>query len=249
MILFFTGTGNSRYAARQLARLLGDEAVSLDERMRKKKLGNFFSRRPYVLVCPVYAWRMPRLLEGYLARCRLLGNRRIYLILTCGEGIGAAEPYARAFFARIGLCCAGVLPLVMPENYLALFPTPSPAKARRQLRQALPGLVEAARLIRQGEDFPPTRPGWMAKLLSGPVNGMFYPLFVRDGGFWSTEACTGCGRCVSLCPLGNIRLEDGRPVWGGRCTHCMACIAACPAGAIQYRRATLHRRRYYLPES
>ena len=64
MILFFTGTGNSRYAARQLARLLGDEAVSLDERMRKKKLGNFFSRRPYVLVCPVYAWRMPRLLEG-----------------------------------------------------------------------------------------------------------------------------------------------------------------------------------------
>ena len=35
-------------------------------------------------------------------------------------------------------------------------------------------------------------------------------------------------------PLNNIRLENGKPVWGKHCTHCMACICDCPKEAIEY---------------
>ena len=50
----------------------------------------------------------------------------------------------------------------------------------------------------------------------------------------ATDACIGCGKCVELCPLNNIRLENGKPVWGKHCTHCMACICYCPKEAIEY---------------
>ena len=61
------------------------------------------------------------------------------------------------------------------------------------------------------------------------------------------EKCKGCGKCARLCPLGNIRMEEGRPHWGDRCTHCMACLCGCPTGAIEYGRATKGKERYHFP--
>ena len=69
-----------------------------------------------------------------------------------------------------------------------------------------------------------------------------------DAPFRSTSACVGCGKCAAVCVENNIRLRDGRPVWGDRCTHCMACICGCPAGAIEYGRASRGKPRYQCPE-
>ena len=49
--------------------------------------------------------------------------------------------------------------------------------------------------------------------MSGPVNPVFYRFFVKADAFRATDACIGCGKCVELCPLNNIRLENGKPVW------------------------------------
>jgi electron transfer flavoprotein alpha subunit len=52
------------------------------------------------------------------------------------------------------------------------------------------------------------------------------------------EICTGCGLCVSSCPFGAIRLEDGTAFIGEACTLCGACESSCPFGAILIRRDT-----------
>lgn len=49
---------------------------------------------------------------------------------------------------------------------------------------------------------------------------------------------------MRLCPLNNITLEDGKPLWGGNCTHCMACISYCPTEAIEYGRRSVGKPRY-----
>ncbi len=64
--------------------------------------------------------------------------------------------------------------------------------------------------------------------MSGPVNPIFYSCFVKANAFTAGDACTGCGQCVRRCPLNNITLQTGKPVWGQNCTHCMACIATAP---------------------
>ena len=68
------------------------------------------------------------------------------------------------------------------------------------------------------------------------MNAFFYRFIIKAGPFHSTSTCVGCGKCAAVCVENNIRLRDGRPVWGDRCTHCMACICGCPAGAIEYGR-------------
>lgn len=60
MILYFTGTGNSRYAARQLGKVLEDEVYPIQGDLKANREGVFDSQRPYVFVSPTYAWRLPR---------------------------------------------------------------------------------------------------------------------------------------------------------------------------------------------
>jgi len=52
---------------------------------------------------------------------------------------------------------------------------------------------------------------------------------------------------VEVCPVQNIALSAGRPVWSHRCEQCMACIHLCPVQAIQAGRKTERRGRYRHP--
>ncbi|WP_458408106.1 4Fe-4S binding protein [Anaerotignum sp.] len=42
------------------------------------------------------------------------------------------------------------------------------------------------------------------------------------------ETCQGCGKCVSICPVGAISAENPKETDTTKCITCMACVAACP---------------------
>ena len=47
------------------------------------------------------------------------------------------------------------------------------------------------------------------------------------------RVCVGCTHCMSLCPTGAIRVEDGQARIDGRaCVDCGMCLKSCPRGAI-----------------
>lgn len=52
-------------------------------------------------------------------------------------------------------------------------------------------------------------------------------------GYLITDACIGCGSCVSVCPQ-NCILADNVPyvIMQEHCLHCGNCLTACPAAAV-----------------
>ena len=248
MILYFSGTGNSRHAARRIAGVTGDDAFDLFDRIRRGDCAPMRSTRPWVLVTPTYAWRIPRIVEAWLRRTELTGSREIYFVLTCGDSTGNAGRYAKRLAADKGMAFRGCAAVVMPENYIALFDAPDEARAREIVAAADAPIREIAESIAAGKSLPAARPSLLGRLCSGPVNPLFYRLIVRDRKFRIAGNCNACGRCAARCPTDNIALTEGRPRWKGNCTHCMACICGCPQAAIEYGRASLGKPRYRCSE-
>jgi Pyruvate/2-oxoacid:ferredoxin oxidoreductase delta subunit len=72
-------------------------------------------------------------------------------------------------------------------------------------------------------------------LAVSPV-GLAYYFIGRFGlakTFVASRDCDACGACVKGCPVGALRLVDGRPFWTWRCESCVRCMNACPKRAIE----------------
>ena len=245
MILYFSGTGNSKYVAKRIADALGDEIVNLNDRIKASDTSPVETDERLIIVTPTYAWRIPRVVRDWLRKTELRGAKQVWFVMTCGSEIGNADKYNRELCTEKGLSCMGTAQTVMPENYIAMFSAPQADKARQIVAKAKPDIDRAIAAIQAGESFAPTRNNLYDRFMSGPVNPIFYKCFVKANAFTASSACIGCGQCVKRCPMNNVTLKDGKPVWGRNCTHCMACICYCPKEAIEYGKKSVGQPRYH----
>ena len=245
MILYFSGTGNSRYAAQVIESVTKDETASLNRLMRRDAGAAIKSERPLVFAAPIYAWRIPRAVESFIRAASFEGCKKAYFVVTCASEAGNAVHYAKKLCESKGLEFMGLASVDMPENYVALMNVPDRERSESIIRATTPQIFAIAESISRGAYISDYRPSFIDIIKSAVVNPLFYLLAVKSKSFRATDKCTGCGRCAELCPLNGIEIKEGRPEWNGRCTHCMACISGCPAEAIEYGKRTVGKRRYY----
>ena len=75
MILYFSGTGNSRYAAEVIASELKDEHQDAGAYIKAGKRGVFLSEKPWVFVAPTYCWQLPKLIAEVIRKSGFSGIR------------------------------------------------------------------------------------------------------------------------------------------------------------------------------
>ena len=143
MILYFTGTGNSRYVAERVAEVIGDELLDMTERVKRSDTSAVKAER-LVFVTPTYAWRIPKTAEKWIGDTEFTGGKQAWFIMDCGGEIGDAAKYNKLLCGRKGFEYMGTAQVVMPENYIAMFSVPSKEKARQIIRKAEPSIAGAA---------------------------------------------------------------------------------------------------------
>lgn len=252
MVIYFSGTGNSRYVAEIFADKLGDEAIDAAPYIKEGRRGEFSSDKPYIFVAPTYCWQLPHIFRDFLlsASFTKAGEeaQKAYFVMTCGSDIGCAAKHNARLAAKLGFKDMGTLEVVMPENYVAMFPVPGAEESAAIVKNATSTIEGGIRIVQRGSKFPIAHSGPLNSFKSGPLNPMFYAVAVKAKPFYVTDACIGCGKCEEVCVLNNVKLgAGGKPVWGDKCTHCMACICDCPKEAIEYGKKSLGKPRYKGP--
>ena len=167
-----------------------------------------------------------------------------------GTGVAALHMLNDILKKRTGRLLDAAFIVKMPGNFPAVSSPPEGEKRDQILSAADIHLTEIAGLIAKGAA---VSPGF--EPLSSLLQLMLYRPFARsvhdaDRKFSVSDACTSCGTCAIVCPVNNIIIEKGRPVWQHRCELCCACLNFCPTKAIDLAmlRGTKGRGRYRHPD-
>ena len=247
MILYFTGTGNSAYVARKLGELLEDEVLNLFDKIKNHDHSAIYSQKSLVFVYPTYAWQMPRILREWVEKTEFIVENPTYFVSTCGLSTGDTSKALKELCGKKGFMYGGNAGVVMPENYIAMFPVPNAKEIEEILEKADEKVPQIADVISTGTFLKLEKVKVLDKVLTSVVNKGFYQCAVSAKKFYAKDSCISCGKCETVCPLSNVTLVDGKPKWGKNCTHCMACICKCPTEAIEYGKVSEGKLRYQCP--
>jgi len=248
MIFYFSGCGNSRFIAEELAERLGEKMLFIPDLQREGMKEYGISEGESIgFIFPIYSWAAPQLVEDFVLATHWSGKAAyVWFACTCGDEMGMTRKTFGQTLAKVGLKLEASFCFQMPETYLCfpgfkLDPKDNEERKIAAAREKLPLVAEAIRQHQPSED---QIIGSMPRLKSYAIRAGFVKN-VSDKKYFSTDACIGCGICVNSCPLHNLELVDGRPHWLGNCTQCMACYHHCPKNAIQFASYTKGKGQYY----
>lgn len=254
MIFWFSGTGNSLWAAKQLATALNDTLVDIaHEHTHGNHEYTLRTGESIGFVFPTHAWGPPPMVCDFARNLIVNGysaTTHCYMLATCGDDTGLTVEILQKALGDFKLNAA--FSLQMPNTYICLpgFDVDSHDTEHSKLmaaKQRIGHLITAIAERRNVIDVVRGAMPWTKSHILRPPfvsQGMNDKLFKCD-----SDACTRCGKCVAQCPVGNIvRTEGGTPQWNGNCTMCLRCLHLCPTRAINYGKATVKKGRYHHSE-
>ncbi|MEA5010240.1 MAG: EFR1 family ferrodoxin [Angelakisella sp.] len=235
MIFYFSGTGNSKWIAEQIAHHTNDELFDIS---KLAKVPNLELQKRVGLVFPIYAWGVA---EPMLSFVKKLPKTSVftYGVCTCGEDAGLSMKKLSKIY-RLDSCYS----VVMPNNYIVGSDIDDQDTISKKIADAKIECRRIASEIIQTKKVHRVNEGTLA-LLKTNLACMGFNRFARTTKpFYATEKCNGCGLCANNCPASTITLVESKPVWSKKCYQCLRCINVCPKRAIQYGKATENRDRY-----
>jgi NAD-dependent dihydropyrimidine dehydrogenase PreA subunit len=246
-LFYYTGTGNSLWAARILANKLGDAGIIPISRIAGKPLDE---RADAVgIIFPVHMWGLPRKVIAFVDSLAKDPSRYYFAVAVNAGQVAATLLQLKKLMQSKGLFLSTGFEIAMPSNYIP-WGGPGPEEKRIGRIDAARGKLGAIAAAVAKRELAPVERGplwqnilftWLNRLASPHVPGM-------DKSFWVDDRCNACGICKTICPCGNIDLKADRPVWQHHCEQCLACIQWCPQEAIQFGKKTSRYERYHHPE-
>ena len=224
MLFYFTGTGNSLYAARGIER----DPVSIPQAIHQRPLD--FTADAIGVVCPIYGHEVPSMVREFLQESKFHTDY-FYMVLTYGNRHGGAAGLAQKLCQDCGIQPSYINVLMMVDNWLPSFDMDEQKRLDKgvdaHLKQIAADIAARKRWIAPVTDADrAAHQEFLARTRRMPADAWQHLIQV-------TDRCVGCGICQMVCPSGSIRVEDGKAVHiPGNCQTCLACVHNCPENAI-----------------
>lgn len=218
-IYYFSATGNSLTTARMLKESLSDCRL-IPVTSTRKKLKLIDDSDAVGFVFPVYYSDMPFPVRELISKMVFKPDAYIFSVLTCRGHAGAAAQRLDQLLRTRGQKLSLSTVVRMPGNSFLSTPEDTEISLKNQ--------PDAVRAIAEQIASRETADCSSSELLA--LSKVAYPNNFR--GITADERCIGCGICASVCPMENIRIENGHAVIGDDCATCLSCFHFCPSEAI-----------------
>jgi len=242
-LVYFSGTGGVERIADSFESDLRNRGLDIAKiNLDGSKAADGIYNRPLpedtellILIYPVYACDAPQIIYDWLAQAADSWPRSSRLKTSVISVSGGGEVWPNTG-CRMELCktiekhgfqVVYEKMMVMPANCI----TPTKDQLSMWLIKAIP--EKTAKIL----DSILSGKFRRIRFIRGPVK-RFLAKSSKKGfsqfaqGLEITSKCNGCGFCSTNCPVSNIAIEDGKPVFSNKCTMCLRCIYNCPRKAL-----------------
>jgi len=271
MIFYFSGTGNSKWAAKTLALETDDTLVSIPEVIKSDCSFTLEKDEHVGFIFPIHGWRVPNIVKEFLTKLTIktLGEdtshvkHYCFCLVTAGDSIGKAmerfQQQLKSVTVNDALSLKAVCSLIMPESYVGLpsMDVDTKEKELEKKERASKQLKEFSNILKQHPHKDSNQIwGWnqlirgpIPYFFSGPVGGFFERFLITDKPFHvDSRRCVKCGICANVCPVSDIKGGLGfEPEWlhNGKCLTCFSCYHHCPHHAIEFGKRTQKKGQYF----
>ena len=271
MIFYFSGTGNSKWAAKTLALETGDTLVSIPEVLNSDCTFTLEKDEHIGFIFPIHGWRVPSIVKDFLSKLSIktkgedfsIHKHTSFCLVTAGDSIGKVIERFQKMLNSVAegnsMELKAVYSLIMPESYVGLpgMDVDTKEKEIEKKEIASKQLKEFSKMLKQ---LPYTDNqqvwGWeqlkrgpIPSFFSGPVGAFFERILVTDKPFHViSRRCVKCGICANVCPVEDIKGGLGyEPEWlhNGKCLTCFSCYHHCPHHAIEFGKRTRKKGQYF----
>lgn len=211
--IYFSGTGNSRYALKVFLKKYDETApiYSIEDADITKYIKH---NKDIVFAYSVQYSNIPKMLKDFIDQNQSLWNeKRIFVIATMGLFSGDGAGILARRLQKYGAQIVGGLHLKMPDSI-------ADEKALQNMKDG--------KASQEGIGFFYHLAGLFGQRLYFYNKTHKYSSKVNI----DSHKCVGCGQCVNLCPMRNLRMEQNMAVSEDRCTMCYRCVNTCPKQAI-----------------
>jgi len=243
VMLYFSGTGNSKYIAELFNRYMNGKSnsskgcsikcCSIEENLDFAQL---ISLEEVIGFCyPIYGSRVPRIMREFTEKhIGFLKNKKI--IIFCTQLIFSGDG-ARAFtdlFPKNYIEVMYAEHFLMPNNVCNFFllSLANEKKIKKYITRAEQKMQIVCSNIKNG--IIKKRGFNNISRMLGLVQGTFMPKIEKKASdsVIINEDCTKCRLCVSICPMHNLEYKNEKIMHNHNCTLCYRCINQCPEKAI-----------------
>jgi ferredoxin len=244
LMLYFSGTGNSRYIAELFCRHMNAECCSIEENADFEKL---IKANEIIGFCyPVYGSRVPLIMREFISNYMApLKNKKLIIFVTQLTFSGDGARVLCDLFPENHIDVIYAEHFFMPNNVcnFALLRKTSDRNIQKRLKMAEAKMSRVCINIKNGVV---RKRGFSAisrmlgKIQGKPWQGDGKNAFAAENtmeykakhGVRIDAGCIVCNACIESCPMQNLENRQGRILHKNNCTICYRCVNLCPQRAI-----------------
>ncbi|MFP4497957.1 MAG: EFR1 family ferrodoxin [Vulcanimicrobiota bacterium] len=239
-IFYFSGTGNTEFVSKKIKEEFEKKNIETKIMAIETIEGKPDTEElEYIGVgFPVYALSVPMIVEKFINSLpEAKSGQKAFAFSTSAGLVGGAVFKAVGLLRKKGFSMVYSPSFTMPGNTKpggkGGYERPPEEKIRNLFENAEKQATEVAVKILADETGVEGSLGFIGKILTFLTSGI-RPAMRKTGQehFSVTSDCNLCKLCYSICPTGNIEIENEQVVFGENCENCLRCIHFCPQKAI-----------------
>lgn len=233
--VYFSGTGNTKHCVENFVKQYDNNGTAIS--IESPNFNSVIVQHDMIVFgYPIYFSNVPKIVRDFITQNKeYFIGKKVFIIATMGLFSGDGAGCAARLFRKYHVEVVGGLHLKMPDCIGDEKVLKKPLEANKKIiRQADNKITLAVTKLKKGV---PTKEG---------LNFFYHLAGLFGQRLWfygktttykkkpdvDNRKCIGCGRCSELCPMVNIRIEEGKAVSHNQCTMCYRCVGHCPTRAL-----------------